>query len=66
MVRILVPIFALEVLQRMQEAIIHVEGDMRVLSPPKGQNDSSMKKGAGGNGEKVMVISFGQITALKV
>ena len=36
MVRILVPILALEILQLMQEAIIHVEGDMRVVSAPPG------------------------------
>ena len=35
-VRIFVQIFALEVLQLMQEAILHVEEGMRVVSAPQG------------------------------
>ena len=45
MVRLLVQIFALEVLQLMQEAIIHVEGHMRVLSPPQGSERQQHEEG---------------------
>ena len=59
MVRELVQICALVVLQLMQETLIHVEGDMRVVSAPQGQEDVSMRKGTRGDGDGAARVRTG-------